>query len=115
MESIHAQFVAAVAARIVVRIGYYQPSDNQFVERQCVALDYGPDPRGSSNFRRYWVLEYNNETPGYILGLQAKRILSICLSDRNRHLPDPCMNYRLWRIARGWKPRLALPEFTVSS
>ena len=112
MESIHVRFLAAIAARRLIRLGYYRPSDNQLVEERCAAFDYGPNLESSSNFSRYWILVCTNESPGEFcefLGLQAKRIVTLQLINHCIHDLDSIFSYRRKSIARDWEQNVSLP------
>ncbi len=110
MDTIHEQFISAIVAGDVVRIGYYRPSDNRLVERICAAVDYGPYPDDSSVCSRYWVLDYAEEENQVLLGLQPKRIVSLQRLELKVFSLGLLVSHRSWNVPRSWGNTIALTE-----
>jgi hypothetical protein len=98
----HAQFIDAIREKNLVRIVFYSIADAGKVDRECVPLDYGPEPNVKDSVNRYWVWDQSGSTATNPLGLVPGQIVELRVLGLNFSPEKIPLGDRAWSVPRNW-------------
>jgi hypothetical protein len=109
MISNHAQFLDAIREKKLIRVVFYSQPDAGKVDRECVPLDYGPEPGAKDALNRYWIWDQANTAGSNPLGLLPAQIVSVDVLGKGFDPQKLPVGTRPWSVPRAWGTR---PEST---
>jgi len=98
----HAQFIDAIREKNLVRIVFYSVPDAGKVDRECVPLDYGPEPDVKDSLNRYWVWDQSGTAVTNPLGLVPGQIVELRVLGQNFSPEKMPLGDRAWSVPRNW-------------
>ena len=98
----HAQFVEAIREKKLVRIVFYSIPDSGKVDRECMPLDYGPEPGTKDALKRYWVWDSMAAAGANPLGLLPDQIVEMRALGLDFSPEKIPLGDRLWTVPRNW-------------
>lgn len=98
----HAQFIDAIRNKNYIRIAFYSLPDNGTVNRECIPLDYGPEPGVEGAPNLYWIWDPASSTGSNPLGLSPGQIVNVQVFSRNFSPEQFPLGPRTWNIIRDW-------------
>lgn len=99
----HDQFLSAIREKKVVRMVFYSSPDAGTVDRECMPLDYGPEPAVADSQNRYWIWDPANTAGPNPLGLSPGQIVSMQVLGRNFAPEQLPLGARSWSVVRDWE------------
>ena len=98
----HAQFLAAIRDKKLVRIVFYSQPDAGKVDRECIPLDYGSEPATKDPLNRYWIWDPASTAGANPLGLLPDQIASVLVLGKDFDPEKLSFGARPWCIPRVW-------------
>lgn len=99
----HAQFLEAIREKKLVRIVFYSIPDAGKVDRECIPLDYGPEPGVKDALNRYWVWDRVAPAGTNPLGLLPDQIVEMRVLGLDFSPAKIPLGDRLWSVPRNWE------------
>ena len=98
----HAQFIDAIRDKKLVRIVFYSLPDAGKVDRECVPLDYGPEPGAIDALNHYWIWDEANTAGKNPLGLLPAQIVELRVLGKDFDPGKYPLSTRPWSVPRNW-------------
>ena len=98
----HAQFLDAIRDKKLVRIVFYSHADAGKVDRECIPLDYGPEPATTDPLNRYWIWDHASTAGTNPLGLLPDQIVSVQVLGKDFDPDKLPVGDRPWCVSRPW-------------
>ncbi len=102
MISNHAQFIAAIGEKKLIRIVFYSLPDAGTVDRECAPLDYGADSAAADPLNRYWIWDPANTAGANPLRLLPDQIASVQVLGKEFDPQAFGGVARSWLVPREW-------------
>lgn len=98
----HAEFLAAIRDRKLIRIVFHANPHSGTVDRECAPLDYGPDLWGPGRTPLYWIGNDTHTAESIPLGLSARQIINVHVLERTFDPAKLQVPGRPWFVLRDW-------------
>jgi hypothetical protein len=98
----HTQFLDAIRDKKLIRVVFYSQPDAGKVDRECIPLDYGPEPATTDPLNRYWIWDHASTAGGNPLGLLSDQIVSVQVLGKDFDPEKLSFCARPWRVPRVW-------------
>jgi len=106
----HAKFIDAIRGKTFIRVVFYSIPDAGKVDRECIPLDFGPEPGAVDVLNRYWIWDHANTAGANPLGLLPDQIVSVQVLGRNFIPQQLALGNRSWNVIRDWEVQRELHD-----
>lgn len=98
-------FIRAIYEKRKIKLVFFSKEDNNYLERTCAPMDYGPSRRTKDNKNRLHVWDYDSDREEHTLSLPLEQIKSLEILPENFD-PSEFITWDIkrspWFIKRNW-------------